>query len=202
MRSCSSFSQFPVSRSAPSTEVITNINVQYLGDYFGIRSFSDTDIKDAFAKLSSSGSLAESESYVTEESVAQYINQRFDHMSTDDRDIMCRSLMYELACDSSSLTAAKSVSDYTRMLSSRPVMHTTEHIANYPKDFDMRVDYPAFASKIRQIGENIDIRVWPVALSNTCKCAYGIVAVRLCVCLFQFVSLVRVSNLFTNYYDL
>jgi hypothetical protein len=143
------------------------VNVQLLGQYTGLTSFSDEDIKNAFTRLS--GREGNISTEVTEESVSRYLREHYNHLSAHDQVVVCRSLLYELTTDSSGLTKAKSLMDYSKMLSSAPVMHSIKCVENYPVSFDKAVAFPEFKAKIRSIGENIDIRVWPVALSNTCK---------------------------------
>lgn len=134
------------------------VNGQYLNTHFEMSSFSDSEIKDVFGRL-----CDKKMGKITEESLSSFIKNRY--RSDENASEESNSVNVVPIIDSLSKTFVKELEEDAESKNKQLV----------PIDGNSDVQYDLFRLKMLSIGENIDDRVWPVALCNIlCGISIGI----------------------------
>lgn len=147
---------------------ITTVNAQYLGKYFGLTTFSEQDIKEAYVRISGDKDI---ENPLSRSVIEKHVDKNDSIDSELEKKMIVRSLMYELSNDTKNTTQSLNSS---MLLSQRKLFDITS-VANYRHDDQRSISYDEFFKKMQEIGDSVDARVWPVALCNAlCGISIGI----------------------------
>ena len=150
--------------ATPEAGKIVKVNVKVMSENFGLTTFSDNDIKRSFDQLSHQHHNGD---FISVDSVEAYLESNRGQLSPAEQTSLSKSVIYALVSDEAAKATTTPI--YKDMFSAKPTLFDIKTLPEFTSSVNQQVNYSQFHGKIRQIGETIDTRVWPVALCNTCK---------------------------------